>query len=729
MKREFKKYYIMLDFVRIISCIMVLLYHLNILKGGYLAVCTFFVLSGYLECILALKNEKFSIKKYYINRFKKIYIPLLIIVFLTIIICNITNLNWLNLKQETTSVIFGYNNFWQLSAKLDYFANHNNSPFMHLWYISILIQFDLIFPIVFKILKKIDEKINKNIMTIFMFLLLVGSTILFYYLSITKNIMFVYYNTIARSFSIIFGIYFALLQHKYELPQIFKRFNKIIFIIYIILLIVLCINVSSTNNYALYMILTTIISVRLIKYSTMESNKRNKVIDFISKSTYEIYLVQYPVIFFLQSIKIENNLKLVIIISITIALSLIIHYIIDKKFKNRLLKFIKIIVLSSIIIYGSFILINSKDNTKEMKLLEEKLNENSKLIEQRNNEYKNNLDEENKKWEEILSSMDDEESKIASMVTNLPVMGIGDSVMLGAINALYKKFPNGYFDGKVSRSMIGGQSLISELKNNGKLGDILILALANNTTYYDRNVDNLMNIIGNREVYWVTAAGADDPTFNERFENYSKKYPNVHIVKWDKLAKEHPEYLYVDGVHPKGDGISAYAQLVYDSIYKNYLDEYKKKKEEKIKEHENELKTKITFYGNNILINGFDYVYSKFDKASFNTDKEYNFNKLYKEIKEKIENKTLEYKIVFIFDSDANINNDNYQKLVDLCKDYEVYICNVTNKKINIKGSNVKIINFYNEINKNEEYLLSDKVHLSKKGNKALASFLYKNIK
>ena len=122
---------------------------------------------------MALKNEKFSIRKYYINRFKKIYIPLLIIVFLTIIICNITNLNWLNLKQETTSVIFGYNNFWQLSAKLDYFANHNNSPFMHLWYISILMQFELIFPILFKLFRKTNKIIGKHFSTIIVFILLV----------------------------------------------------------------------------------------------------------------------------------------------------------------------------------------------------------------------------------------------------------------------------------------------------------------------------------------------------------------------------------------------------------------------------------------------------------------------------------------------------------------------------------------------------------------------------
>ena len=65
MEEKKEIYFRRLDIVRILSCILVLFYHLNILKGGFLAVCTFFALSGYLTCISALKNENFSIKLYY----------------------------------------------------------------------------------------------------------------------------------------------------------------------------------------------------------------------------------------------------------------------------------------------------------------------------------------------------------------------------------------------------------------------------------------------------------------------------------------------------------------------------------------------------------------------------------------------------------------------------------------------------------------------------------------
>ena len=59
-----KKHVKRLDFIRALSCILVLFYHLNILKGGFLAVCTFFVLSGYLTCASLLKKSNISLKKF-----------------------------------------------------------------------------------------------------------------------------------------------------------------------------------------------------------------------------------------------------------------------------------------------------------------------------------------------------------------------------------------------------------------------------------------------------------------------------------------------------------------------------------------------------------------------------------------------------------------------------------------------------------------------------------------
>lgn len=206
-----KTYYKELNIIRVLSCLAILFYHLGILKGGYLAVCTFFVLSGYLSCVSAFQKDNFSLKEYYKTKFLKLYIPLLIVVFISITaVTMFKNIYWLTLKGETTSILFGYNNFWQISANLDYFARHVDSPFMHLWYIAILLQFDLIFPFLFKGLKAIGDKINKKLPCVIALALSVFSIIYFYVCSKGPNLMNAYYNTFARSFSLFLGIFLGL---------------------------------------------------------------------------------------------------------------------------------------------------------------------------------------------------------------------------------------------------------------------------------------------------------------------------------------------------------------------------------------------------------------------------------------------------------------------------------------------------------------------------------------
>jgi hypothetical protein len=268
---------------------------------------------------------------------------------------------------------------------------------------------------------------------------------------------------------------------------------------------------------------------------------------------------------------------------VVIALTIIISYLINKLVNNNS-KVLKAL-MAGIIIVGCVFVIIEKDYSADMKELENVLNQNSKTAEQRNKsnerqsispvvETTEEVQEENK-IQEIQAIAPEEETttndaEIAEKVKQLPVVGVGDSVLLAADKGLHKTFPNGYFDGKVSRSMIDGEELLKNLKNQGKLGKIVILALANNSDYFEWRIDRIMNVLGDRQIYWVTAVKADDPKFNEKFRGYASKHSNIHIVDWEAKSKSHPEYFYGDGIHVKGDGIDAFANLIYESIYNDY---------------------------------------------------------------------------------------------------------------------------------------------------------------
>ena len=452
---EVKKYYKDIDLIRLFSCIAVLLYHLNILNGGYLAVCIFFVISGYLSCVSLFKKNKISLKDYYKNRLIKLYLPLLVVVFASISIISLfPSINWFNLKNETTSVLLSYNNFWQLSANLDYFQRHTSSPFMHFWYISILFQFDLVFPFIYMFIRKIESKTNKYFVCALSIIVSIASTIYFYIVSLNGNVMFSYYNTFSRIFSLLFGVslglvhsYFGNIVPSYITKNSTK--NKVI-TAYLFLLTYLFIFIDGSFKYsAISMISVSLISCRLIEYATMNDdtnlNVFHKIVKSLSSISYEIYLIQYPVIFLFQSLNLQG--MEVVIILITIMLSYLLNYALKSKSKN-LIKYILLFIFIVISLYGGYKYVTSTDYTKELKELEAQLAINQKLIEENQKKYIEELSKEKKNLSQKIEELKKDKNKLKDVVTNTHITGIGDSVMLGAINDLYKTFPKGYFDAK-----------------------------------------------------------------------------------------------------------------------------------------------------------------------------------------------------------------------------------------------------------------------------------------
>ena len=557
-----------ISLLRFIFCSAVLLYHLNILKGGYLAVCSFFVLSGYFSTLSLNKNK--SLVSYYIKRIKKIYLPLVIVVASTITILGLLNLNIFNFKSEITSILLGYNNYFQINANIDYFAKSINSPFIHLWYIAILLQIELVFPLIYTSLKKISNRINKYIPFIFMFILSLISTIYFFYTSKNSNITITYYDTISRLFSFLLGSTLAI--YRTDINAIPKhKFRKlpigIRFIIYLILQIILFIAISSSSKlFALSMIATTIITLKLIELSTILFNKnivvKSKIIKFISDISYEVYLVQYPIIYLFSLTKITNALIILLTVILTILISYIIH--ISLKKKNILLKLVFILL----IIYSGYKFIKMTNTKKEINELKDKLSDNQEIMKKKQEEYKNKQKEEiiEEKKEKVIN-----EEEVMNYVTNLKVVGIGDSIMLNTIDTLYEEFPNGYFDALKNRTICAGYDVLKGIKDSGITWDILVFNLGTNGEPNRECKENLRSLAEGKEIFWLTTTNPDVPETNPDLINYANEFDNIHILDWPTEANNHPEYLYSDNTHLKPEATKPYVDFIKNGIYNFYL--------------------------------------------------------------------------------------------------------------------------------------------------------------
>ena len=725
-----KTYYKRLDIVRVIACIAILLYHLNILKGGYLAVCTFFVMTGYLSVVSLAKHEEFSFKKYYINKFKKIYLPLLIVVFSSIaVISFFSNISWLNLKPETTSVFLGYNNFWQLNANLDYFVRHVSSPFMHLWYIAILLQFELIFPFIYFLFKKIENKASKLIPCILFFILGIGSFLFFVITINNGDIMPAYYGTFTRLFSLLFGVSLGYIHTHYH-PLIFnnKIANRLSFIFYLIILCIIYyfmdVNFCSFN---ISMILATLVSIRLIDYSIYETERLNifdKLIKFLSSISYEVYLIQYPVIFIFEYYNFNTYLEITLIILITLVLS----YIINKSLnnKNKIIKIILCIVVSICSLFGVYKYIVSKDYTKEMNDLENKLNQNSILIEEQKKKFLEQKKNEEDEFKKLLDDLETSEEKLKDTVKNMSIVGVGDSIMELAVKELYKTFPNGYFDAKTNRSCLEINGIVKDLLNKNALGDVLVLNIGTNGGWSDQKNEELIKMVGDRKIFWLNATNPDFARFNGDLINFASKHDNVYIIDWISVIKEHPEYLIYDKVHPTVYGCKIYANTIYEAIYNEFLNELNKKKEEKIKEHEQKYNQSISFVGNELLLGMYNSLQESYNDSDFVIINKKDYSTFKKTIEEKINNNSLSHNIVLIPDYNSSITNKEYNEIISMLNNYNIIIVKLNNDNYDQK-SNLITIDFSNEI-VNNNYISFDGIHLTNEGNNKLKELIDNNL-
>lgn len=586
-----KKYYKSLDIIRVFSCFAVLLYHLDILKGGYLAVCSFFTLSGYLSCITNF-DKTISLLHYYKNRFVKIYIPIVITIFTTIFATSfLKGIKIINLRDEVVSILLGYNNFWQLHANLDYFSAHIHSPFTHFWYMSILLQFELVFPFIFIGLKKIAERTNKEIPIIITLALGTASAFFFYVLCFTSDVMSAYYNTFSHAFSWLFGIAlgFSHCCGKNLMPIKVNNQNviKIIFSIYMAVLLCVFIFVSGESElFAIGFSVTTIFTAVLIDYGALIQNKDGTCLKTLATLSYEIYLTQYPIIFIYGHMFIHNTfyiLKLFAIIATTILFSFFIHFGLNRTFAKKSFSVFAKLLLFAMSAAGIYTFFTAQDFAAQMSAIETEIQKNEILLEQKKAEFyksenshsaeisreeKTEIAENEKSENETVS----QEESLDEKIKNMPIVAFGDSIMLGASNSLYDFFPNIYIDAKVSRMAWSIFDPIEELILQNKFGEPIVIHLGSNGDSSEKTKDALMKLIGEREVFWLTVTNDKIVKMNARLKKYAERFPNMHVIDWERFSKDHDEFFAPDGLHLGKSGQAAYAKFIFDSLRNFYLE-------------------------------------------------------------------------------------------------------------------------------------------------------------
>jgi hypothetical protein len=148
-----------------------------------------------------------------------------------------------------------------------------------------------------------------------------------------------------------------------------------------------------------------------------------------------------------------------------------------------------------------------------------------------------------------------------------PVTAVGDSVMLGAVDALQRDIPKlNTIDARGSRQIPEAITVLRRLRATGKLGEVVIVHMGDNGIVTDEQFDELMHVLsGVREVLVVNTTVPDGHQWapnNKVLADGVARYPNrTVLVDWHGASAGHPEYFW-DGLHLTPQGAEAYAGLI-----------------------------------------------------------------------------------------------------------------------------------------------------------------------
>ena len=600
MDRQRKKtnppnYILGLDGLRAIAVGGVVLYHLfpNIIKGGYLGVILFFAISGYLMVITSeadWEKKRFTFLGFYKKRLKRIYPAMAVtLVIFTAFAALVTPAALGGIRAEILSIFLGYNNWWQIAQHASYFSKAAAaSPFTHLWSLAIELQYYLIWPLLYlgykQALKTYDQKKTD---LAFLAVALVSGILMAVLYSPTSDPSRVYYGTDTRIFALLMGA-FAGIKHRERLEVRYKESEKAILngLFVLCTLGVLCLYIKldgqSAAAYrggmffagALFAVIVALTGSAELSVGRWLDNP---VLNWFGRRSYEIYLIQYPVIFFWSKIRPESeNVFLPLIPGLIILiLSALLHFVLDYRNHRQFGKYFRhnkrqaaICAAITLAVLGIFVYglatAPSDRLTADQRALQQSLEENAKMLkEQQNQQHK-----EAQTKDGDTAPKTDEKSEVDPLADSVTI--VGDSVVLGAAPALQQKIPAAVIDAKEGRQVKEGPDILKTLDSQGRLGKTVIIALGANGPFSAQEGQAILDVLGkDRQVYWVTVCGTAVSWQNEvnaAIRDLASKNKNMHVVDWDQAGPSHSQWFYDDGLHLNPEGQTGFADFLVNAV-------------------------------------------------------------------------------------------------------------------------------------------------------------------
>lgn len=142
---------------------------------------------------------------------------------------------------------------------------------------------------------------------------------------------------------------------------------------------------------------------------------------------------------------------------------------------------------------------------------------------------------------------------------------IGDSVALGARDALEQAVPGLSVDAEVGRHAWDAPRVVSRLRSDWALGEVVVLHLGTNSLIPEARLREVLQELADRRLVVLVTPHARRPWMAPNralLQRLAGEHHNVRVVDWAALVEDDPRRVVSDGVHPSASGIQALARQV-----------------------------------------------------------------------------------------------------------------------------------------------------------------------
>lgn len=361
------KYRPEIDGLRTIAVISVIIYHAelvlnsgHVLRGGFLGVDVFFVISGFLITSLILREREakgqFSIGKFYERRARRLLPALLTVMLFSLPVAwryllpeQLVDFSW----SLIASLLFASNFYWDASLQVYGAESGLVKPFLHTWSLAVEEQFYILYPLILLLI----YRFAKNWIVWILMAGLIASLV-YAQLTVGKDPSFAFYMLPSRFWELLAGGVLAYIQFGSVRPQGGKWFERTLPSIGLLLIVYGIVFTGFDANHPGIATIPSVLGTVLIIGFAHPSEPATKILSSrlfvgIGLISYSLYLWHYPIFAFGRIIDPNPSLAFKLLwIALTFALSIGTYYLIEGPFRNRQRMSVGLLVASTLIFAG-----------------------------------------------------------------------------------------------------------------------------------------------------------------------------------------------------------------------------------------------------------------------------------------------------------------------------------------------------------------------------------------